>query len=484
MYQWIPIPDLEEFDQLLGVIDADYDPEYVVRRLKDSISAAVKAVLIETDYVDKDYRSTYYHFYAKKGRGYRADCVRLHFFDELVSFDEATLNIFSPDSHPEHHYFGFMVLRPTLLATIGRSVFSPDIRKGAHGSVIQSKYKVHLLGHTLSIWGFPSMDQHVDIAVCAHVACWSILRHYSERYAQHKEYLLHDITMMAREFDPGGLIPSNGLAINEAERIFQAADTFPLVISKDVNAPTPFYRQMLSYLESGFPLFVGMEGEEHAVVAVGHAWRQTLLPSPSGQEHAWDQVESVVVIDDNQLPYYCISADTAGSLGATYSAEDFDWFIVPLPEKIHYSAEAVEEYVNVLATSLATMFTLPRPDELVVRYFVTTTAALRRYMRNNQSQFDISLVKTVMDLPMSQFVWVVEYASRTQWDNSTIAARAILDATASVHDPMPVWFTHDEQTAIFFDRSTPTSEPLVVPLARATAPLGRMEQNLRPIRIK
>jgi len=55
------------------------------------------------------------------------------------------------------------------------------------------------------------MDQHIDISVCAHAACWSILRHYSERYTTYREFLTHDITMMAQEFNPGGLVPSKGL---------------------------------------------------------------------------------------------------------------------------------------------------------------------------------------------------------------------------------------------------------------------------------
>ena len=53
----------------------------------------MKGVLIERNYVDKDYRSTYYNFYAKKGQWYRPDCVRLHFFDETVAFDSDALKL-------------------------------------------------------------------------------------------------------------------------------------------------------------------------------------------------------------------------------------------------------------------------------------------------------------------------------------------------------------------------------------------------------
>src|SRR5215831_15629880 len=95
------------------------------------------------------------------------------------------------------------------------------------------------------IRGFPSMDQHVDISVCAHAACWSILRHYSERYNSYQEFLTHDITLMAHQYDPGGLVPSKGLQVSHAERVFQEAGTFPIHVTKDPHAVDPsFYRQL------------------------------------------------------------------------------------------------------------------------------------------------------------------------------------------------------------------------------------------------
>jgi hypothetical protein len=217
MYTWLPLASTADLATLTTEISAEYDPSTVVAKLKDGLSSAVKAVLIERDYVDKDYRSTYYSFYAKKGQAYRSDCVRLHFFDETVTFDAKALRLGGhPPDQIGHHYFGYMVLRPTGIATIGRSVLSPDVRSGAKGSIITTNHKVHLLGYTLAVEGFPSMDQHIDISVCAHAACWSILRHYSERWNTYREYLTHDITKMAQQFDPGGLLPSRGLEVSHA----------------------------------------------------------------------------------------------------------------------------------------------------------------------------------------------------------------------------------------------------------------------------
>ena len=281
-YDWIDLEDGQGYDQLLNVLDPEFDPRGIAASLKSQVTDAAKGVLVEHGYVDKDYRSTFYNFYAKKGRHYRSDCVRLHFFNGAVWHDEERTDIACNDGRPQDHYFGYIVLRPTIVATLGRSVLSPNIRLGASGRAIQSVHFVNLLGHRLPIWGFPSMAQHVDIAVCAHVSCWAILRYYSETFAHHREYLVHDITKLAAPFDPGGLVPSLGFNVLGAERVFQAAGCFPVLVGKrNSSSEAAFFSQLLAYLESGFPLFVAMPGEKHAVVIVGYSWRQSAA-APSG----------------------------------------------------------------------------------------------------------------------------------------------------------------------------------------------------------
>src|SRR6266571_4405170 len=153
MYSWMPLASPADLAQLTKHVSAEYGHDRVADRLAAAMSSAVKAVLIEHNYIDKDYRSTYYNFYAKKGQRYRADCVRLHFFDGTVHFDKAALKLSCADNRIADHYFGFVVLRPTGIATIGRSVVSPDVRKGACRFIISADHKVHLLGYRLTVQG-------------------------------------------------------------------------------------------------------------------------------------------------------------------------------------------------------------------------------------------------------------------------------------------------------------------------------------------
>jgi hypothetical protein len=93
MYTWITLNSPADLARLENELSAEYEPAVVAQKLADGISDAVKGVLIERDYVDKDYRSAYYNFYAKKAQRYRPDCVRLHFFDETVRFDDKGLRL-------------------------------------------------------------------------------------------------------------------------------------------------------------------------------------------------------------------------------------------------------------------------------------------------------------------------------------------------------------------------------------------------------
>lgn len=484
-YDWIDLEAPESYDRLVQVLDAEFDPKGIAQSLKTQVTGKAKGMLVEHGYVDKDYRSTFYNFYAKKGRHYRPDCVRLHFFDGVVSYDKARTDIACTDLHPEHHYFGYIVLRPTIVATLGRSVLSPDIRRGARGMAIQSLHHVNLLGRRFPVWGFPSMAQHVDIAVCAHVCCWAILRYYSEVFPQYREYLLHDVTRLVAPFDPGGLVPSLGFNVLEAERVFQAAGCFPLLVGKDnSSSDSSFFSQLLAYLESGFPLFVELRSEAHAVVAVGYSWKKSAVSPQAIPSHVWTQVETLLSVDDNLLPYATVPLDApATETGApSYTANSFNSFIVALPDKIYYPADAIEVLSRRIEKSLARSRGPSREPLELKRYFITTISRLREDARDNRTNLGDILVGLMMRLDTAQFVWVIEYCSVTQWQAGHVAVRVIVDATASPTDRVPVWLLHDEDVAHVFDRSSAERKLKAVQLERAgLGPLLRMELNLPPV---
>lgn len=169
------------------------------------------------------------------------------------------------------------------------------------------------------------------------------------------------------------------------------------------------------------------------------------------------------------------------------TAEDIDAFIVALPEKVFYPADAVDGLAPMLF-HLGSILGLPSRDESIIRYFITTASALRSFMRCRESEFDPKLLETAMALPFAQFLWIVEIATDTQWAIGQIAARAVVDATASLREITPLWLFHNRERALVFDRRVVGQDganmrALSLSGMENTA-LTRMDQNLRPTQTK
>ena len=175
--------------------------------------------------------------------------------------------------------------------------------------------------------------------------------------------------------------------------------------------------QLLAYLESGFPLFVAMPKERHAIVIVGYSWRQSAAAPGSSSSHVWPQVKTLLAVDDNLLPYGTVPLDSAGTVpgSPSYTAKSFDSFIVALPDKIYYPADAIEAFSRRVARWLAGSRAPDQEPLQLRRYFITTVSRLREYARENYTHLDDTLVGLMMRLETAQFVWVVEYCSVAQW---------------------------------------------------------------------
>src|SRR5687768_7181660 len=77
-------------------------------RIRRYLDNSAKTILVETDYIDKDYRDTYSNFYSKKFATYPPRTVRLHFFAQRVPRED----FWHLDRHKDQ-YIGFIVIRPT-----------------------------------------------------------------------------------------------------------------------------------------------------------------------------------------------------------------------------------------------------------------------------------------------------------------------------------------------------------------------------------
>lgn len=473
MHKWIAIATPDDYAQLANIKELGTSASEIVDRLKQYLSDKVKGVLVEHPYVDKDYRSTYYGFYAKKGQRYDPFCVRLHFFNEHVRLaDDLTLE--SASGELRENYFGYMIVRPTIIAPIGRTVLSTHAVKEFAGAIIDAEYVVHVLGNRLNVKGFPFMQQHTDISVCAHAACWGILRHYSARYRTYAERLVYDITKMAGSGDPGGLTPSRGLVVSQASQVFSKAGLYPDVYGR--HEFSNFERLLMAYIESGFPVFAAMGKRHHAISVIGHGPPdRNALKESNEIQYAWEATQSFYVVDDNRMPYQLVD----GLDAADYRIADIDAFIVPLPEKIFFPGEAVEERIEDLLRNGILDLDFSFLTSPVVRYFVTTSASLKRYFNETKSQFPPDLYTALIELVLPQFVWVAELANLDDWKHKRFNSLMIFDATASALEPLPYFVLMDQKKALIFDRAISNGAGFVEFGDSTLNPMSEFRTNLQ-----
>jgi hypothetical protein len=239
-----------------------------------------------------------------------------------------------------------------------------------------------------------------------------------------------------------------------------------------------FHDELLAYLESGFPLFGVQTNRKHAVAVVGYRCNNSAPQTGKDcRERAWDYVTDLVVVDDALAPYYPIARTPQGA--AEYGIDEFDAFIVPLPEKMFLPAAAAFKLGReVCGDSAFEHFEhLAETPSLVMRCFVTTTASWQGFIRKHAGSLPPDFVDVSLALAMPQFIWVIEYATPKQRAASQVQARLLLDATAGTRDPFPMFLLHDANGALWLDRANrgPMQyQPFVVPAPS----LAQMDSNL------
>ncbi|MBM2812829.1 MAG: hypothetical protein HW416_3588, partial [Chloroflexi bacterium] len=137
------------------------------------LGGATTAV-IETRYIDSDYRSEFSVFHSKTFAPVPDTTHRLHFFTQAIGAEHLGR---LPD---DPGYVGYVVVRstsstlgPTLsrLGTVGRTMLQPPPEM--HSAVrTLVKGRVNFFGEALEVEAAPFMEQDTRLLRCAHVAAW------------------------------------------------------------------------------------------------------------------------------------------------------------------------------------------------------------------------------------------------------------------------------------------------------------------------
>jgi len=396
-------------------------------KLKNYLHTSVKAIVIEKEYLDKDYRSTYYNYFSKKFFRYPANTIRVHFFSAQVS-QSNILNLEQYDAN----YIGYTIIRPTKINSIGRTILDPTKLNDITGHLCITKFRVHILGSKLTVQGFPYISQDSEVNVCAHAAIWMVFRYFSEKYNIYKEILPFEISQLTKNISYGRLIPSKGITMFQISEIFSNFGFYPEIYHRDQYKDS-FERLLYYYLESGLPITASLK--HHAITILGHCEVLNNITFKNTSEN----IAALIINDDNHLPYQVIAEEPDkfdSNHKSGYRISDIDSFVVPLYEKMYLSAEYLEQLTDTILDhsrlGVNALSKKIKADQIIKRIFLTSSKSFKSSLVTRQMPCNINGV--LRQVPMPKFIWVCELATKDSYASRKIVGEILFDATANHYD--------------------------------------------------
>lgn len=142
-------------------------------------------VLLERNYVDKDYLEDFSRYYVKRFGNDGHKCARLHFFATTAVDHRHITSILERGSAAaqdikalDDKYLGFMVIKPLPRTFIGKTclqVMPDELSSCKRKRRLAREYNVDLFGIPLKVKSIAFQEQDKVVAACATTAIWTAL---------------------------------------------------------------------------------------------------------------------------------------------------------------------------------------------------------------------------------------------------------------------------------------------------------------------
>lgn len=449
--------DLDELISLLELpLKEDEILENTKKTLKDFLSVLKKnlTVIVETHYVDRMYRDSYYYMYSKMSLGYGRYCLRLSFIDYKIVgddlFDHKNINKI------RNHYMGFLVLRPLLSRCIGRNVISPNaVEKKVderNMSICDVSVITSVCGASVSVKGFPHCSQDMETMSCAESTLWAIVEYYSYNSQRYKQILPSEIHSILASTSKERQLPSQGLLFEQLSTVLCQCGFDCVIYSCDEwNSSDITFKEVFScYVESGIPLAVCIEaddGEYHAVVCIGKQdsdlgnilnGNSIGTSSQMWKFNRWNRcLNDFVFSDDNRPCYQRVSFDKPTSCyndPKGWGNGRITHFIAPLPKKVFLDAKSAIAISNSILTDVKML-----PSGTCVRTFLTSCQFFTDFIIN-ESDWTIEDKTHFIGLKMPKYIWVTEFTDLNTFQKGYTDGLLVLDATGRAETSSMIYY--------------------------------------------
>lgn len=223
-----------------------------------------RTIVVETDYIDRDYLDDYSYYYAKCFKDYKKKCARVHFFSSTFDqrkFDNA-LTQYSDSQEFIHDlqksYLGFVVFKPIPFTMIGRTCLKNHSGDDKYYPVTR-RYNVHLGGIDLKVESLAFQEQDRTVSACATSALWSafqstgILFHHS---IPSPYKITERATQIAAHYS-NRTFPNNGLQLQQMAFAVKETGLEPILLDAR-NDEGLLKAYVNAYLQVGIPIIMAV----------------------------------------------------------------------------------------------------------------------------------------------------------------------------------------------------------------------------------
>jgi hypothetical protein len=404
-----------------------------------------KTIVVENEYVDRDYLDDFAGYYVRCFKEYRRLCSRLHFFDQRIDnaqFDEMLRNGGNSEiiDKLKNAYLGFVVVKPLPQTVIGRTCLKTYADDGGRRHFpITRDYSCNLFGLDLSVDTLAFQEQDNVVAACATSALWSIFQGTGRQF-QHSIPSPVKITRTAASniLSESRAIPSQGLTSHQLAHAIREVGLEPL--KENARNPLIFKTTLYSYLRGGIPIFLGLDlwdiSEDghvlfgkHGVAITGYSLGEDEPSSINGVFLKALRIDKIYVHDDQIGPFARmvfddvkiknpkISGDNSemsslstswlgksGREGSVRAVPDF--IIMPLYHKIRIPFSAVLQRIisfDRILNSLSALTEGIAPLQWDI--FLTTVSDLKSDILTSEHVPGEDYRKKLLLTRMSRFIW-------------------------------------------------------------------------------
>lgn len=158
-------------------------------------------------------------------------------------------------------------------------------------------------------------------------------------------------------------------------------------------------------------------------------------------------ITSLICNDDNHFPYISVPFEKDDS-EAEYTAEEIDFIIIPLYNRVHQEYKVLYQRVKVYLETK----NLSISSDSVVRIFLASANSIKNSAYED-SELNETLKDIILRLEMPKLVWCVEISEYEAYKRRKVSARMLIDSTASDGENTPWILLHDSEKIYYLDET-------------------------------